>query len=85
MTSTLSHSPSYCQASKKNPSFPYGVDSRIILPPDTATTEIYTILFVGSVKMCIRDRHPKIREEIAQALLEAEAANKRGNEGNGKK
>ena len=24
---------------------------------DTATTEIYTILFVGSVRMCIRDSH----------------------------
>src|SRR5665811_471022 len=33
--------------------------------------------------MQVLEPHPKIREEIAQALLEAEAANKRGNEGNG--
>lgn len=35
--------------------------------------------------MQVLEPHPKIREEIAQALLEAEAANKRNNEGYGKK
>jgi hypothetical protein len=38
-----------------------------------------------SKMMQVLEPYPKIREEIAQALLEAEAANKRGNDGNGKK
>mgnify|MGYP000309038251 CR=1 FL=1 len=41
---------------------------------DTATTEIYTILFVGSVRMCIRDRYSGAGKNLKRTnLLAAEA------------